>query len=415
MVPGLLVLAAGLATIGVAVFADDSSFVAPRYVVALVGALLVCGGLIPIRSSRLDPKQAKDDHVVNALGALVVTGFAAFPLWLLVTQGPDSGEVSSNLPLWLLPESIQDTLHRLIFYGVLGSATLVFGAAALVAWRHLVRQLGAAGIAAAVLFVSGWLGWVLLERAVEAQRPREPLVHLSFDTSVTDGVPLPDKVEVHGDEVALRPGVRGQAVFIGGTEDWIDCPLPDGLGVGGSLTLELWLQRESWINPYRKGSGGQTVVDLELANRPSRFGWLRAERPSVSYVTLGLALLVPSEKAAIARDALRPDDFLFRPYGSVGDTRIRAHGLSVPAGRWTHLAVVYDHGWLGQVRFYIDGVAVGHAVPKGSGPRFARLNHLRLGTRYKASDAFRGRVDEVKLYGRALDSEEIAASAAARP
>ena len=65
-----------------------------------------------------------------------------------------------------------------------------------------------------------------------------------------------------------------------------------------------------------------------------------------------------------------------------------------------------------RMRLYVDGRLVARAVAWGSDPGFADIRSMRLGTYQERNGAYRGMIDEVKLYARALSDEEIAASAA---
>jgi hypothetical protein len=76
---------------------------------------------------------------------------------------------------------------------------------------------------------------------------------------------------------------------------------------------------------------------------------------------------------------------------------------ALPTGRWVHLAGTYD----GQTeRIYMDGALQG-SMERG-GPINSTEFHLCLGN-FEVGHAsyFRGILDEVKLYDRALTAEEI--------
>jgi hypothetical protein len=101
----------------------------------------------------------------------------------------------------------------------------------------------------------------------------------------------------------------------------------------------------------------------------------------------------------------------------VGDLRVApaTASVKVPANRWTHVALVYDRFLVDRVRLYIDGEIVARGLPLGDAPGFADVRNLRLGTQFERNGAYRGMVDEVKVYARTLSDEEIAASASGRP
>jgi hypothetical protein len=88
--------------------------------------------------------------------------------------------------------------------------------------------------------------------------------------------------------------------------------------------------------------------------------------------------------------------------------------LSIAAQRWTHVAVVYDRFLVDRLRLYVDGKQVARAMPWGAVPGFAVIRAVRIGTASERNGAYRGMVDELKVYARALGEDEIAASAGLR-
>jgi hypothetical protein len=79
-----------------------------------------------------------------------------------------------------------------------------------------------------------------------------------------------------------------------------------------------------------------------------------------------------------------------------------------PAGAWHHFAYTFDGT---THRLYIDGVqgAMSTAAPDTAAVTAARLGvHPTTAT----NEPFRGRLDDVRLYGRALNANEVAALAA---
>lgn len=215
---------------------------------------------------------------------------------------------------------------------------------------------------------------------------RPPLLRLSFDHGFDDEGPHRLKGAAKGDEVRLVPGVRGSALFVGGTQDWLDLALTTAAAFAfdRGFTLELWYRRDDWTNPYRGGSGWQTMASLA--------------------VDATLALTAPGCP-------------MHKPWaleGSVsgketGDmSRVySAHGQ--PPRKWTHAALVFDPVE-GSSTLYLDGRLIDR--DKGAPvPRFKHRN-LRLGTWHKANQAYRGELDEVDVYDFPRSAEEIAGAAA---
>jgi len=73
---------------------------------------------------------------------------------------------------------------------------------------------------------------------------------------------------------------------------------------------------------------------------------------------------------------------------------------TVPLNQWTHVACVWDAS---NVKNYINGVLVKTTAVTGAGTGVSNLN---MGAESVARQ-FQGYIDEVRLYGRTLDSDEI--------
>lgn len=364
---GPIVGAVGLLVVGVALFADDTNFAAPRWVVGVTGGLFVAGGV-----AALTPRRPA---LATLLGAAILSAFAAIFGWWVVVAGPESTRVSGTLPLGWLPRGLEHAL----FYAVVGGFTLVVGGLSVVAWAAALRLVAARLpppldrlllTAAGLLFVVG-LAWLGLEAWRGEAGPREPLVALAFDGSLEDAGPHHARASPVGDEVVFVPGIRGQALFVGGSEDWVDYAIPPAVDLSRSVTVELWLRREDWVNPYRAGSLHQTVV-------------------TIGHLTVNLRMGDP-----------------VRVVGRVGDTVVAARDSPVVPATWIHVGLVYDRRW-SAARLYLDGrlverVGVIHA------PRLERQDSLRIGTWHRANQAFRGAIDEVRVYGYARGEGELAA------
>ena len=85
-----------------------------------------------------------------------------------------------------------------------------------------------------------------------------------------------------------------------------------------------------------------------------------------------------------------------------GDTWLVA-GNSPPAKAWHHFAYTFDGT---QNRFYIDGVLVSSSTIQ---PQAGSVAGFQIGRGIAGSDYFKGSIDEVRIYSRALSQEEITA------
>jgi hypothetical protein len=162
-------------------------------------------------------------------------------------------------------------------------------------------------------------------------------------------------------------GRYGSALTFDGTNDWVTVADAPGLDLSGALTLE------AWVRP----NGGPSWRTIVLKENGS---------------TLAYALYAAASGGT--------------PMGIVytGGAQQKLSGPSaLPAATWTHLALTYDGA---QLRLYVDGVqraskTVTGAMPNSSGP-------LRIGgNSVWTSEWFKGELDELRVYNRALSASEI--------
>jgi hypothetical protein len=168
--------------------------------------------------------------------------------------------------------------------------------------------------------------------------------------------------------------------------------------------LEFWMRRENWVNPYGKGGRTQQVasVDVELDYKG---------RAEVRQLAFAMDLTLPRERVG----AILPEHYQFRPEARAGDARIASsRAVTIPAQQWTHIAVVYDRFLIDRMRLYVDGRQVARGMPWRSAPGFANIRTVRIGTAAERNGAYRGMVDELKVYARPLSEDEIAAEAGLR-
>jgi hypothetical protein len=82
-------------------------------------------------------------------------------------------------------------------------------------------------------------------------------------------------------------------------------------------------------------------------------------------------------------------------------------GVVAPLNQWTHVAVVYESGI---VKTYINGVLTHTHNGSGAiGDIDNTRNEFWIGGRQVLSEHFQGRIDEVRVYNRAISASEITA------
>jgi len=154
-------------------------------------------------------------------------------------------------------------------------------------------------------------------------------------------------------------------VSFDGTSSWVsvaDAP---------SLDLTYGITIEAWVNPAAS-TGWREVVLKEVPG-------------GLSY-------------------ALYAENNGSRPAGFIHSTTDKGvNGTSaLPLNTWSHLAMTYDGTTM---RIYINGVQAGSGAVTGSAA--TSNSPLRIGGNSIWGEYFRGLIDEVRIYNRALSATEI--------
>lgn len=234
------------------------------------------------------------------------------------------------------------------------------------------------------VLVVGCAAGKVVERDGGMVQERPPVISLPFDGSLEDAGPFTFSPTAFGDEVTFGSGVKGQSVFVGGSGDWINVSLDRRIDITKGATLELWVKRDDWVNPYRGGSGAQTVATL---------GVMGIDIAAMGYPQWGITGYVEQwdgktqEASALTLVRLRSAAGVIRPH------------------EWNHVALVYDAN-SAVTRLYLNG----HRVDEGdiSMPIQRHSPSLRLGVwSTPANQAYRGYIDELKLYDYPRTADQI--------
>jgi hypothetical protein len=209
--------------------------------------------------------------------------------------------------------------------------------------------------------------------AASAQAPPTGLVvALGFDENGGGTTSDASGVGNHGtiSGAAWTPAGRyGAALSFDGINDWVTVADAASLDLTNRLTVEAWVYPtalNSWETVALKEAGSELAYALYGDNnggasrRPG--AWIRIGGTSTS--ALGTATL--------------------------------------PVNTWTHLAMTYDGA---QVRLFVNGTQVRSVARTGS--IAASTGPLRIGGNAVWTEFFNGRIDEVRIYNRALTATEI--------
>ena len=168
----------------------------------------------------------------------------------------------------------------------------------------------------------------------------------------------------------VAPGFVGKAFSFDGTDDFVAVPDADALDVTGDLTID------AWINPTTVTSERPIASKRSLDNN------------DVTYVLF-----------------LRNGQLVFASRDAGGSFAEVSSAATIPANQFTHVAVTIQGGTL---TLYINGSAVTSEAYAARRP--ATAGRLTLGADETAgglSDLFRGLIDELDIFNRALSATEV--------
>ena len=189
---------------------------------------------------------------------------------------------------------------------------------------------------------------------------------------LTDSSPAMNNGTVSGTKWVSR-GRFGSALSFDGVNALVTIPDAASLDLTTGMTLEAWV--------YPTGlSGSRTVILKEISGGLAYALYANDDAPQ------------PATYAHITGQSLSTR--------SAGTTPI-------PLNTWTHLASTYDGTTL---RLYVNGIEAGRVPVSGS--MIQSPAPLRLGGNAVWGEYFAGRLDEVRLYNRALSATEIQADMA---
>ena len=164
-------------------------------------------------------------------------------------------------------------------------------------------------------------------------------------------------------------GRFGKSLYFNGSSSRVTIKDSPSLDVSGAMTLA------AWVYPTVAMTGNQVVIVKE---RPGSNAYhLHASGATSGRVLTGIFTTTPNQLWSAA---------------------------PIAANRWTHLAATYDGA---MQRLFVNGVQVASRAQRGAIATSG--NPLRIGADGVRGEYFRGRIDEVRIYNRALSSTEIQA------
>jgi hypothetical protein len=220
-----------------------------------------------------------------------------------------------------------------------------------------------------------------------AARRSGPLAHWSGDGNGADSVGRHDGTLK---DVEFAKGVFGRAFKFNGDGASVNIPSSPALDVGSQVTIEFWMKPDA-DNQMRSYQGLVTTeyYAVEIANGYSS--------------GMGVLFFINTDGRAMASPSLWPNT-----------ADANGGGAPVSPGRWHHIAGTYDGT---RLQLYVDGRPRGRPLDHtGLIAPMQKDNFVSLGSEegrtlepgITHNRYFKGLIDEVAIYNRALSAQEIA-------
>jgi hypothetical protein len=169
-----------------------------------------------------------------------------------------------------------------------------------------------------------------------------------------------------------------------------------GNGNSGYIANAVWTEGHSGSALEFTGKGWVTLraaQPLDATGEVTLQAWIYPTAPQTEW------------RDVISRENSDGDGAFSLPVASTNAPRegwVVKEKVKLVPGRWSHLATTYD----GRVqRLYVNGVLV--AIRPQQRRKVSESGALHVGGSPVWGDRFKGKVDEVRVYNRALSAEEI--------
>ncbi|HEY5914357.1 MAG TPA: LamG-like jellyroll fold domain-containing protein [Verrucomicrobiae bacterium] len=187
-------------------------------------------------------------------------------------------------------------------------------------------------------------------------------------------------------EMGYAAAKVGQGFNLDGTDDWVSVPwtLPLNFGAGEDFSIEGWIKPLSATTTY----GIQMVLDQRVTTQ--------YDDGAVGYAFY----LVYGQVACQLADAPLVSG-QYHAYGPAGPD-LRTNGI------YHHVAMTVDRDFTNGLMLYVDGVAVYTNNPTFEPGSLSTTNFpLRIGKHATVNAPFKGPIDELSIYYKALSQAEV--------
>lgn len=216
---------------------------------------------------------------------------------------------------------------------------------------------------------------VLMTSLAHAADPADDSLILYFSFEELDGDTVPDHSQYGNDGTIagapeLAAGKFGNALKLNGETDWVEVPHADILTVDTNVTVMAWINAGRHMGPNEQRWQGI----LSKGNSPRSYSFYTESPSECLHLSAGGSGSVCTGKIAL--------------------------------NEWQHVAAHVEDG---THRYWLNGENVGEFGDKNALPGAADTAAVLVGKTHEGNREFLGLLDEVRIWNRALNEEEIQA------
>jgi len=170
-------------------------------------------------------------------------------------------------------------------------------------------------------------------------------------------------------------GVSGSGLFFDGVNDYVEIPSSSSLNLNNFITIEVWINQDS------PDASDRTIIAKGPSTTDMSNYDLRVLRGKIRFL-------------------FKDPTISWKVYSTINPV--------VKENSWTHIVVVHNWGKATSTRIYVNGVETAGAWIVGSGNESVVANSYPLYISGAGKlKGFNGIIDEVSIWNRALNAEEI--------
>jgi hypothetical protein len=206
------------------------------------------------------------------------------------------------------------------------------------------------------------------------------VLHLEFEGNAQDS----SLYHNHGIEDAVEyvPGIRNQAVSFNGQGAFIKVPDADSLDTDSIMTIAIWISPSQATDPNRNSAIFASKWYTAGSDGDWLLKWSGKKDDSLAFIIAN-----------------------YPEFGIENGVKRVAGGIA-PQNSWQYVTAVFDNG---HIRTYLNGVLINEetSIIKHTSKNEYDTDSIFLGQSWADNYAYKGLIDDFRIYNRALTESEI--------